>query len=134
MRASRSSPGPARATCRRWCQPSAWAGERASSPSSCCGGIGCPRACGRNFSESKIENLGVATLGDEKIRGLDVAMDNAFGMSSIERVGNFDGEAAAFRLNRLAGDAVLQGQPSRNSMAMNAWPCSQQSWMVQMLG
>ena len=30
-----------------------------------------------NFSQPKIENLRVSALGDEDVRGLDVAMDNA---------------------------------------------------------
>src|SRR5882672_11761421 len=34
----------------------------------------------------------MATLGDEQVGGFDVAMDNAFGMGGIERVGDFNGQ------------------------------------------
>ena len=44
------------------------------------------------FGEAEVENFGVAALGDENIRRLDVAVDDALGVRGIERVGNFDGE------------------------------------------
>src|SRR5260221_1767928 len=60
------------------------------------GGLGSFRAiCGfarGDFCQSKIENFGVAALSDENIGGLDVAMNNAFGVGSVERVGNVDGD------------------------------------------
>jgi hypothetical protein len=51
----------------------------------------------------------VTTLGNENVRRLDVAVDDAFGMRGIERVGNFDSEREnQFRFQRTPGDAVLQ--------------------------
>ena len=56
------------------------------------GRLVCGTALCRHFRQAKIENLGVAALGDEYIRGLDVAVDDAFGVGGIERVGDFDGQ------------------------------------------
>ena len=51
----------------------------------------------------------MAARGDENIRGLDVAMDDAFGVRGIEGVGDLDGEFEGFfDGQRLAGNAVLQ--------------------------
>ena len=50
-----------------------------------------PRFAG-HLREAEVENFGVAALGDENICGLDVAMDDAFGVRGVERVGDFDGE------------------------------------------
>ena len=44
-----------------------------------------------HFRQAKIQNLGVAALGDENIRRLDVAVDDAFGVGGIEPVRNLDG-------------------------------------------
>ena len=62
------------------------------------------------FGESEIEDLGVAAFGDEEIRGLDVAMNDSFGMSSIEGVSDFDADIEqTFEFHRPIADAVLQG-------------------------
>jgi hypothetical protein len=59
----------------------------------------------RCFSQTKIENLGMATLGDEDVRGLDVPVDNAFGMCRIESIGDVDGNAEQlFQCKRTAAD------------------------------
>ena len=34
--------------------------------------------CQTHFRQPKIENLGVAALGDEQVRGLDVAVNDPF--------------------------------------------------------
>ena len=63
------------------------------------------------FSETKVKDLGVAAAGHEDIGGFDVAMDNALGVGSVERIRDFDGELQQkVGLERLAGDAVLQGE------------------------
>ena len=45
-----------------------------------------------DFGQSEVENLGMPALGDEDVRGLDVAMNDAFGVRGIQRVGNLDGQ------------------------------------------
>jgi hypothetical protein len=44
------------------------------------------------FRQPEVENLRVPAGGDEKIRGFDVAVDDALGMRGIERVGDFNAE------------------------------------------
>ena len=67
-------------------------------------------ALGYHFRQTKIEDLGVAALGDEYIRRLDIAVNDAFGVRGVERFGKLNGQTqkqAGFE--RTAGDAVLQG-------------------------
>ena len=45
-----------------------------------------------HLGQAEIENLGVSALGDKDVSGLDVAVDDAFGVSGVERVRNLDGE------------------------------------------
>ena len=47
----------------------------------------------RDFGQAEVENLGVSALGHENVGGLDVAMDDAFAVRGVERVGDFDGQA-----------------------------------------
>src|SRR5215471_21180614 len=62
-----------------------------------------------DLGQSEVENLGVTPLGDKDIRGLDVAMHDAFAVCRIERVGNLNSERQdVFRLQWTASDAVLQ--------------------------
>ena len=63
-------------------------------------------------------------------------MDDASGMGSVERVGDFDGQASSTSVS-IGRPAMrcFSVIPSRNSMTMKASPCcSPISWMVQMLG
>jgi hypothetical protein len=65
--------------------------------------------CAGNFGEAEIQNFGVAALGDENVGGLDVAMNDAFAVGGVERVGNLDGEIEqVVQFHRAAGDGVLQ--------------------------
>ncbi len=90
---------PARATCRQpfrgWSRDwsaaarselvllSRWIECRAAAPA--------PTGC-CELGQSEVENLGVTALGHEKVGGLDVTMDDALGMGSVERVGGFNGK------------------------------------------
>ena len=44
------------------------------------------------LGQTEIQNLGVAAIGDENVRGLDVAVDDALLVRGVKRIGNFDGE------------------------------------------
>ena len=68
-------------------------------------------ACRRDLRQPKIQNLGVSALGDKDVGGLDVAVDDAFGVGCIECVGNLDGQRQnQLGFHRTPGDAVLQRQ------------------------
>ena len=63
----------------------------------------------RNFCQPEIENLGVAAIGDEDIRRLDIAVDDAFAVRRIQGVCDFDRQREqALELHRSAVDQVLQ--------------------------
>ena len=47
---------------------------------------------GCNLGQPKVKNLGMSAFGNEDIRRLDVAMNDAFGVGSIERIGYLDSE------------------------------------------
>ena len=52
----------------------------------------------------------MTAFGDKDVGGLDVAVNDAFGVSRVEGVGNFDGQGKNLAgLHRTARDAVLQG-------------------------
>jgi hypothetical protein len=55
---------------------------------SLCGRVAAP--CGRDFRQAKVENLGVTALSYENVGRFDVAMDDSFGVSGIEGVGNLN--------------------------------------------
>ena len=62
-----------------------------------------------DFGEAEIEQLGLAALGDENIRGLDIAVNDAFGVRGFERVGDLDAEIEKLLgLERAAFDAMLE--------------------------
>src|SRR5271168_35302 len=62
-----------------------------------------------NFGQSEIEQLGLAALGDENVRRLDVAVDDSLGMSGFERVGDLNAEIEKlFGLEGAAFDAMLE--------------------------
>ena len=50
------------------------------------------RAVERDLSQTEVEDLGVAALGDENVGGLNVTVDDAFAVRGIQAIGDFDGE------------------------------------------
>ena len=49
-----------------------------------------------HFRQAEIENLGLAARGDENVRWLDVAVNDALRVRRIQRIGNLDGEVEDF--------------------------------------
>src|ERR1017187_1291506 len=69
-------------------------------------------ACKTDLRQSKVENLGMPTLGDKDVGGLDVTVDYAFGVGCVQCVGNLDGQREnQFGFEGTPRDAVLQRQP-----------------------
>src|SRR5215471_12708298 len=64
------------------------------------------------LGEAKIQNLGLTASRDKHIRGLDVAMDDAFRVRGFERVRNLDGQIEQrIRFERLAFDPLPERLP-----------------------
>ena len=62
-----------------------------------------------DLREAEIENFGLAAIGEKNIRGLDVAMNDVFGMCGVQRVGGLNaGFQQSIKRQRPAGDAMLQ--------------------------
>ncbi len=73
------------------------------------GGGEIPGAAGK-FSEAEVENFRGAAMDQENIGGLDVAVDDSFGVSGIEAVGDLNAEIQKFADGELFfADASLQG-------------------------
>ena len=52
-----------------------------------------PVAGGRHLCKAKVQNLGVAPFGHKNVGGLDVAMDDSFGVSGVQSIGNVNRQA-----------------------------------------
>jgi hypothetical protein len=62
-----------------------------------------------SFRQAEIEDFGLPVFGDKNIGGLDVAMNDAFCMRGVERVGNLDSEVEHLvERERLLSDAMFQ--------------------------
>ena len=70
----------------------------------------CHRASwSRQLCQPKVQYFDVAAPGYEQIRGLDVAMNDAFGMGGIQCVRNINGDGDyAFQIQRMGGDQIFQ--------------------------
>jgi hypothetical protein len=54
----------------------------------------------------------VPALGYEEVGRFDVAVNDAFGVGGVKRVGNIEGQLyTRLRFHRPTSDAMLQGQP-----------------------
>src|SRR5262249_30349912 len=61
------------------------------------------------FGEAEVEDFGVAATGNEDVGGLDVAVNDALGMSCVEGIGHFDGDIQqTVQLERLPANEVFQ--------------------------
>src|SRR6516164_7355927 len=62
-----------------------------------------------SLGKTKVENLSLSTLHDENVGGLDVSMDDAFGVCCVEPFCNLDGRIQKiFDSLRSTSDTVLQ--------------------------
>ncbi len=52
---------------------------------------------GEELGKAKIENFDGATLGDENVGGLDVAVDDAFFVGGVEGIGELDADVDGAR-------------------------------------
>ena len=78
----------------------------------CVGGYTGLSGSSRHLRQTEIENLGVPALGNENVGGLDVAMNNAFAVGRVERVGNLDGQTEQkVGFEGFSGDPMLERQP-----------------------
>jgi hypothetical protein len=95
---------------------------------------------GLHFGQPEVEHLRMTSLGDKDgdkdVAWLDVAVYDSGGMRGIERIRNFNAQAQNLvNFDRTPPILCFKVTPSRNSIAMKAWPrSSPMSWMVQMLG
>jgi hypothetical protein len=69
----------------------------------------CDRSQASLLGQAEVQNFGVHAIGDKNIRGLDVAMHDAFAVRGVERVGNFDAEVEQrFEFERASADRMFQ--------------------------
>ena len=62
-----------------------------------------------DFGQAEVENLCVTTLTHKDVGGFNVAVDDSFGMSGVQGVGDFNPEPEqGFKLQRSPTNAVLQ--------------------------
>ena len=62
-----------------------------------------------HFGEAKVQDFGVAALGNEDIGGLNVAVQDAFGMGSVKGIGEVDGNFHdAGNVQSTGGDKIFK--------------------------
>ena len=73
----------------------------------------CRNALGRtDFSQAKVENLGVAALGHKNIRGLDVTVNDALGVCGVQSIGHVNCDSQeCIQLHWTACNNVLERLP-----------------------
>ena len=57
----------------------------------------------RHFCQAKIENLRVAPLGDKYVGGFDIAVNDAFRVRRVQRIGNLNGQKSRVSRSATAG-------------------------------
>ncbi len=73
------------------------------------GDFGLAASGNENLGQAEIQNLGVTAFGDKNVGGLDVAMNDALSVSSVESIGNFNGQRKQyFGFDRFAINAMFQ--------------------------
>ncbi len=74
-----------------------------------CVAYGSFRARAGDFGETEVENFCLAAGGDKNVGWFDVAVDDIFGVSGVESVGDVDGKFEnGFEIEGSAGDGVLE--------------------------
>src|SRR5208337_4105601 len=64
------------------------------------------------FSQTKVQHLGLASLRDENIGGLDVPMHDALAVRGVERISDLNRQVEQrIDLKRLGFNAMLEGLP-----------------------
>jgi len=71
-------------------------GDSCSGLSILCGYLAGRTRWKRNLRQPEVENLSVPALGDKDVGGLDIPVDYAFGVSSIQSVRNLNGLSSHF--------------------------------------
>lgn len=75
------------------------------------GGDGSGRGRGGNFGETEVEDFGAALAGNENVGGLDVAMDDALGVSGLQGVGDGGCDFEdGLKIHGARGDGVFEGK------------------------
>jgi len=78
------------------------------------------------FCKTEIENFCLTAVGEKNVGGLDVAMNDTFFVSGVERVGELNAESSV----RFSGSGPVRmtwsrALPSSSSIAMKVFPsCS----------
>ena len=78
------------------------------------------RAQSPHFRQAEVQNLGVAAIGNEDIRRLDIAVNDAFRVRGIQRIGNLDRQVDS-SVSVSSGRPPMRSfsvMPSRYSMTM----------------
>ncbi len=80
----------------------------------CCDPLGAIRALalGQKFGQTKIEQLYLAAISEENVRGLDVAVNNGFGMGRFQGIRHLEAIFRhALQVDGLPRNTVFEGLP-----------------------
>ena len=71
-----------------------------------------PETIGFELGETEVEQLGVATGGNEDVARLDVAMDDPGTVGGVERIGNLERQRQLLVQRHAAGDECVLQRPA----------------------